>query len=156
MYAGSRKLWKSPKSPCIWRRAVQSLPWIEEWCRNYPGHVLYGEVVPTQEKYRYGCAPGEIKFFVFDIRTPKDDWISWTDRTKYLLPHLENNWVPIVDERLFHEKTILQMAEGKSEVSGANHIREGVVVRPKIERHVKGLGRLQLKAVSNQFLEGDK
>jgi hypothetical protein len=37
MYAGSRKLWKAPTSPCIWRRVLAQHPWIEEWCRANPG-----------------------------------------------------------------------------------------------------------------------
>ena len=35
------------------------------------------------------------------------------------------------------------------------NIREGVVITPLIERHVRGLGRLQLKLVSNAYLEKD-
>lgn len=42
--------------------------------------------------------------------------------------------------------------DGKSAVDGKT-LREGFVIRPVKERHVRGLGRLILKVVSNQFLE---
>lgn len=37
----------------------------------------------------------------------------------------------------------------------ANIIREGVVIKTVPERHVRGVGRCQLKIVSNVFLEKD-
>jgi len=55
----------------------------------------------------------------------------------------------------FDENLIKSLAEGKSTVKGTAHIREGCVIRPETERQVHNLGRLQLKIVSNQFLEKD-
>jgi len=48
-----------------------------------------------------------------------------------------------------------ELADGKTTVPGAKGIREGFVIRPVKERHVRGLGRLILKVVSNSFLEKD-
>jgi hypothetical protein len=44
--------------------------------------------------------------------------------------------------------------DGKSAVDGKT-MREGFVIRPVKERHVRGLRRLILKVVSNSFLEKD-
>ncbi len=81
MHAGSRTLWKSPKSSCIWRKALVQNTWIEQWCRDNEGYALYGEVVPTQRGFNYGCKEGEIKFFVFDIRSPQGEWLDKYGRT---------------------------------------------------------------------------
>src|ERR1700676_1126095 len=91
MYAGSRTQWKSEKANCIWRNVLKTQPWIEEWCRAYPGYGLYGEVTPTQgEKFQYGNA--EPQLFIFDIRTPEGTWISREELARY---DTSLTWVPV-------------------------------------------------------------
>jgi len=143
MYAGSRKLWKSAKSSCIWRKALTQHPWIEEWCRAHEGQTLFGEVVPTQAGFEYGCKDGEAKFFAFDIYTENGQWE---------FPNVVGN-VPVLYQGPYNAEEIKGTVDGESTVPGARHIREGVVVRPVPERYVTGLGRLHLKLVSNKFLE---
>lgn len=162
-YAGSRTLWKSEKSSCVWRKALEQNPWIEEWCRANEGHTLYGEVTPTQGSFDYGCKSGEVKFFAFDVRTPEGEWIKpWmVDRatvsrtTRYPQQLYWTRMVPPLYQGPFDLEIIKKFVDGPSTVPGAKHIREGVVVAPAEERHVTGLGRLQLKIVSNAFLEKD-
>lgn len=149
MYAGSRQLWKSEKSNCIWRKVLEQHPWIEEWCRTHPGYTIFGEVVPTQGKFTYGCKPGETKFFVFDILSPSGEWTRPSD----LMVGGIKSQVPLLYAWQFDEQKIRKLADGFSAVVGADQIREGVVIRATPERHVRGIGRLQLKIVSNQFLE---
>jgi len=54
-----------------------------------------------------------------------------------------------------------RLAEGPSlvkgnEAPGLRPFREGIVIRPAFEeRSIRGLGRVQLKLVSNTFLEKD-
>ena len=150
MFAGSRKLWKSPSSKCIWRKVLEQHPWIEEWCRLHPDFTLYGEVVPTQKGYDYGCKDGQTKFFVFDILTPDGKWVDLASRGGVIQEHR----VPLLysGEYLTY---LLTLAEGPSKVEGAKHIREGVVIRPIVERESRNLGRVQLKVVSLAFLEKD-
>lgn len=159
MHAGSRKLWKSKASKCIWRKVLEQHPWIEKWCKANPEYALYGEVCPTQKNFNYGCKDGETKFFVFDILKPDGTWMDWFeqfyDAQFYALyPELQQHWVPIHNGALlFNVDNIKKLVDGPSLVEGAKHIREGAVIRPVKERHVPGLGRLQLKIVSNAFLE---
>ena len=158
MYAGSRKLWKSPNSNCIWRKALDQHSWIEQWCRVHEGYTLYGEVVPTQKGYDYGTQSGETKFFVFDVLSPEGEWLgqeelygaSEADSISLKTPALD--WVPTLYIGEFDEEKIKKFVDGPSAVVGANHPREGVVIRPIVGRepHIRGLGRLQLKIVSNQ------
>ena len=156
MYAGSRQLWKSEKSGCIWRKCLAQHPWIEEWCRTHEGYTLFGEVVPTQkfkggQAVNYGAAAGEILFFIFDFLSPEGEWVAWD----WAQVHTEAPYtvVPILYVGPFDEGVIRKLADGPSQVPGAQHIREGCVIRAVPGRHVTGLGRLQLKIVSNEFLE---
>jgi hypothetical protein len=49
----------------------------------------------------------------------------------------------------------MPLVSGPSTVHGAKHIREGIVIKSAKEIRVPGLGRLQLKVVSNEFLAKD-
>jgi hypothetical protein len=153
MFAGSRTQWKAVTANCIWRKVLQAQPWIEEWCRAHPGYGLYGETTPTQgEKFEYGSK--EPQFFTFDIRTPEGMWVS-LDADKYLFAGPKVNWVPVLYTGPFDWEVIKTFVDGQTAVPGAKGIREGIVIRPFKERHVRGLGRLILKVVSNTFLDKD-
>jgi hypothetical protein len=54
----------------------------------------------------------------------------------------------------FDLEAILRHAEGNSLIPGANHIREGVVIRPLKERTHLEIDRVNLKVVGNGYLEG--
>ena len=151
MYAGSRTLWKSPTSNCIWRKALKANPWIEEWCRANEGHVLWGEVTPTQGGYEYGSK--EPQFFVFDIRKPDGRWVECGEDLDTTL--LTGHVVPFLYDGPFDLEEIKTLVDGPSTVPGAKNIREGVVIKSDPERHVRGVGRAQLKIVSLEFLEKD-
>lgn len=148
MYAGSRTQWKNENSTCIWRKALAQRPDIEEWCKAYEGYVLYGEVVPTQGNgFTYGTDKDEIDFYAFDVLTPEDTWV-WPGNLGFA-------WtVPILYSGSYDE-ALLKMADGNSLVPGAKHIREGIVIRAINQRHVRGLNKVQLKVISNKFLEKD-
>lgn len=150
MYVGSRNFWKAPKSACVWRKALAQHSWIEEYCRANEGNILYGEVVPTQKGWRYGCDEGETNFFVFDIRDgltgeylPKQATMKTGGITR----------VPVIFEGVYGEGFA---ADGPSLVKDAKTNREGIVITvTDPTRWQRGLGRIQLKQVSNAFLEKD-
>ena len=77
MHIGSRKLWKKLTSNTVWNKCLEQNPWIETWCREHPSYVLYGETVPTQGRFTYGCEQGRVKFFIFDILTPEGKWLDY-------------------------------------------------------------------------------
>ena len=152
MYAGSRTLWKSENSGCIWRQNLKVNPWIEEWCRAHEGYVIWGEVTPTQGKYDYGSK--DIQFFVFDVRHPSGYWLDATNDDG-ILTHLQAHSVPELYNGPYDLEAIKKLVDGPSTVRGAKHIREGVVIKTAKERHQRGVGRCQLKIVSNAYLEKD-
>lgn len=156
MFAGSSGKWRAENSPCVWRKALKQNPWIEGWCRANEGAILYGEVVPTQKGYPYGCKDGEVKFFVFDIRNadgeylPKDDLLhgSWST-----LPGIKT--VPLLYFGRYTHSVVVKLIDGTSIIDGKTQ-REGVVITvADPERWERGIGRVQLKWKSNLFLEKD-
>lgn len=147
MYAGSRTQWKSATSTCVWRKALAQHPEIEEWCIANEGHVLYGEVAPTQKGFNYGVKNGEVGFFAFDVLKPDGTW-TWPGNLGFAPT------VPVIVLGPYMD-LMLREADGKSLVPGANHIREGIVIRAVNQRYVRGLGKVQLKVVSNTFLSKD-
>jgi len=151
MHVGSKNLWKSEKSTCIWRRALKELPWIEEWCRLNPLCTLYGEVVPTQKGYTYGTDETfPVKFFAFDVLLPEG---RWEDKKVFEFTVPVNAKVPLLYQGPYDAAKLKELAEGKSLAPGAKHIREGIVISSTMERQVRGLGRAQLKLKSMAFLE---
>ena len=48
--------------------------------------------------------------------------------------------------------TVAAYAEGPSQVPGADHVREGCVIKPASERTHPDLGRVQLKIVGIEYL----
>jgi hypothetical protein len=157
-YAASRNYWKAPNSPCVWRKALDQNPWIGEWCRSNEGSVLYGEVVPTQKGYLYGCKPGEVKFFPFDGRNAADD-MNYFPKAEFL-HGLTSEYgdrgcirVPILAEGAYHVDAVKGAVDGISAVDGKTQ-REGIVITVKDPNRVaRGIGRVQLKWKSNAFLE---
>lgn len=162
MYAGSRNQWKAPGSNSLWHRALADNEWIEEWCREHEGKALYGEIVPTQGKFDYGVPRDKtgkvtrIDFYAFDVRDG-DKWWEYREFADDLMAgHVTNaRTVPMVYIGPYYCGLLDTFVDGDSWVHGARHLREGIVVKTTIERSVRGLGRAQLKLVSNKFLEKD-
>jgi hypothetical protein len=153
-YAGSRNQWKAEGSKCIFRKVLQEQPWIGEFCQAHPGYVLWGELTPTQKGYEYGSSKPQL--FVFDVRSPEGKWLDvGKPENARIMWELADHYVPMLYEGMFDLDQLKALADGPSQVNGAKSIREGIVIKAVPERHVRGLGRAQLKVVSNKFLEKD-
>jgi hypothetical protein len=61
--------------------------------------------------------------------------------------------VPILYQGPYNLEEIKKHVDGTSKVPGAKHIREGVVIKTQVEGHARGIGRKQMKIVSNAYLE---
>ncbi|WP_328482843.1 RNA ligase (ATP) [Streptomyces sp. NBC_00377] len=91
-------------------------------------------------------------YAVFDVSADIDGTVRWLDAA-----HLLDGELPLVP-RLFEgpydSERVLEIASGRETVSGRGlHLREGVVIRPAVERYspVTG-GRAIAKAVSGAYL----
>jgi hypothetical protein len=162
-YAGSRNQWKAPGSNSLWHRALADNEWIEAWCREHEGYALYGEITPTQKAFTYGAkldkngSPTKIRFFAFDVLDPTGEWWDYRKFSFDLTAGqvTEAEVVPHLYIGPYYDGLLEKFVDGPSFVHGAGHIREGVVAKTTTERTQRGLGRTQLKLVSNKFLEKD-
>ena len=150
-FVGSRTNWMQQDDNCLWWKLLEFHPEIEEWCRNHSDMVLYGEAFGQVQNLKYGCDKGGLKFIAFDI-LDHGQWLSF-DNAMAIKGDLP--WAPLLHKGPFNSEKILELAEGNSSIVGANHCREGVVVKPTVERNDFNLGRVQLKIISNRYLTKD-
>jgi RNA ligase (TIGR02306 family) len=162
MYCGSRTQWKtkpgtempdgqiSPNN--AWWSALEQNPWIEEFCKQNPGVVLYGEVVGPgiQKGFHYGHKQDSVGFYVFDI-LENNNWINNNEFRNEKYSCLK--FVPTLYEGPFLFDEIAKLAELTENFNNANHIREGVVIKVHNERYERSVGRVAFKHVSNNYLE---
>jgi RNA ligase (TIGR02306 family) len=150
MHVRSRGEWKAEGENVFWR-AFKSDPHIEEFCRANPNYLVCGEAYgQVQKGFNYGCKPGEVKFACFDIQRPDRTYLGY-DEFKETVKTFKIPSVPVVAEMNYDYDAILQLAEGQSLIG--SHIREGVVVKPVVERNDYHHGRVFMKIVSNKYLE---
>lgn len=133
---------------------------------------LFGEVIPVQSGYSYGEFKPTVR--LFDVRL---NGISIPyDKVSDILRNL---WVPIIYDGplnltekeviIFEDvevgirktkidyilsKEVIDLCKGKELVSGKElHIREGVVLRPYIDRFAKDRTKLRLKIINPSYKE---
>jgi RNA ligase (TIGR02306 family) len=151
----------------MWWKALAGTPSLRKFCEENPGMVVYGEVYGAVQDLPYGHKKGQVSFVAFDVM--KDGrWMDAVDGRLFL----EQYGVPQVP--LFNKRTeavssadnvepipydfdqIAAMAEGKTLMPNDNHVREGVVVKPFVERWNPTIGRVILKVVGAGYLERSK
>lgn len=148
MWCGSKNEWKKYDEENLWWRTLAQNPWLENYCRNHPGDVVYGEVFGNVQSLKYGLKMGHYQIRVFDILR-EGKFLPYD----MLFDSTELQCVPSLGVHSFNLEKLKTMAEGDSLIAGANHIREGIVVRPIVDRFTYEIGRLQLKIISNAYLE---
>lgn len=139
-----------PKRSVFWM-PIEQQPELERFCRDNPNYVIFGENAGNNPGYRYGCKPGQVRFFVFDILLPNgefadsDTMLSLCSKYGLLTAPVLATGIPLDYE------TIVKYSEGKTE-TGDSHIREGCVVRPIKERRHPKYGRTLLKIINIDYL----
>lgn len=134
-----------------WWDIYTKTPQIKHFCTDNPGYCLYGEIYGMQKNFAYNASPQNIKFACFDILKPDGKWMDYEDWLKmvikYTLP-----CVPYMGVHEFNVEKLIEMAEGITYM-GNTHMREGIVIKPLVERWHEKLGRVCLKLVSHSYLE---
>ena len=151
IHCGSRDEWKRSDEKIVWWRILKFCPWIEKFCHEHPDLVVYGEVYGKVQKLRYGL-PNEVRLAVFDL-WDKSRFLDY-DEAREVGKDLV--WVPEVYRGAFNWAKLKELSNGNSLIPGANHVREGIVVKPVKERTHIEIGRVQLKIVSDEYLEKEK
>jgi len=150
MHVGSRTIWFNPEAKeSSWWKILEKYPKLQQLCLENPGVVPYGEIIGYVEghstKRRYGLPAGEIDYYMFDV-LKGTEFLKWSE-AEALAKKYEIKRVPLVAELPFDFEKIMALADGASLIPGAKHAREGIVVRPVIERQELA-GRAVLKIVS--------
>jgi RNA ligase (TIGR02306 family) len=109
---------------------------------------IHGEVVGVQD-LKYGHVNGDIGFYAFDIRI-NGEYVD-ADVFDALCSQLDIPRVPEVYRGPYSYDTCAKLATGKTTI-GADHILEGVVVKPIRERYDNLAGRVQFKFISEDYL----
>jgi RNA ligase (TIGR02306 family) len=143
MHVGSHKYWKRPDVPCLWLRVLEQYPSLEKYCRDNPDTVVYGEIYGMQKGMKYGLTDGEVRLAVFDI-FHKGKWFN-AQKVETTCRKNDIPVVPVLGVYHFNFKEFLELAEGDSLIAGANHFREGIVVKPMRERWEARCGRVKGK-----------
>ena len=87
-------------------------------------------------------------FDVMEIKTKR--YLDFSEahlKWEYGMP----GWVPIIYKGPWKPE-LRSLAEGPSTVPGANHVREGIVIKPVIERWDERIGRVILKLHGEGYL----
>ncbi|HEX7662077.1 MAG TPA: RNA ligase (ATP) [Pseudonocardiaceae bacterium] len=120
---------------------------------------IYGEVYGAGiQDLTYGVRrnTGKPGYAVFDIRVDRHGELSWLsqDEVTAVTTELGLPMVPRLYEGPFDMAAVLPIANGREQISGTEaNIREGVVVRPLLERYSDVLaGRTIIKIVSDGYL----
>jgi hypothetical protein len=133
--------------------------WLQRLCKQNEDCIVYGETFGNVQSLKYGAVGGQYFFRVFDIMTPKG-YMNHLDKIAVLKKAVVREWtdcyVPILYTGPYTPALIDQFASGPSLIPGANHVREGIVIKPLIETWDISVGRLILKAVSADYLSKDK
>ena len=152
LWVGSRTNIKREDPTSIWWQAARHHN-IAEKLAGKDDIVVYGEVYGQVQDLRYGV-PSGCRFVAFDV--------FHRPRGVFLGP-LESDWSAIFDIPTVTQLGVIRpadmapadlwaLAEGPSLRPGANHIREGIVFRPRQERWHPKLGRVILKLVGEGYL----
>jgi len=167
MWCGSRTQWKMRPGSMIfpagdaepievkqnaWWAANEQNPWLEAWCKDHPGVVLYAEVFgpQIQRGFHYGLANNQFGVVIFDIL--RDN--RWVVNSEFSHPDYAGlNFLPVLYAGPNDPKVIAELAEQNETFNSAGHVREGVVVKVVNERRNYDIGRVALKYVSNRYLE---
>jgi RNA ligase (TIGR02306 family) len=118
--------------------------------QGYKQAIVYGEVYGQGiQAYTYG--EKRLNFRAFDlmldgIYIDYSTFKSWCDKHQV-------EQVPLIYEGAFSLDIIKQLSDGNSLIGG-NHGREGVVVKPIVERSDPKSGRVILKYIGDRYLFG--
>lgn len=138
-----------------WRHSPGNLYWeaakqydLANKLRECPGVVVYGEVYGQVQDMKYDSKPGQRWLALFDIYGSGRAWLAHHN-FRWLANDLGLPVVPTLYEGPFDLALIEKLSDGKSAL--ASHFREGVVVKPQVERTDPTIGRVILKWVGQTY-----
>lgn len=127
--------------------------YVEQKYGNVPFYIL-GEIFGKGiQDLTYGT--NEPTFRAFDVYVGQPGtgrYLGYTDFVQFC-QYVGVDRVPVVYTGSFSKEIMEEMTSGKEVISGKEaNIREGIVIKPIVERYDVELGRVVLKSISEQYL----
>jgi RNA ligase (TIGR02306 family) len=149
LWVGSHKEVKREcKESAYWKAAVQID--LARRLETMPSIAIYGEVYGWVQDLRYGHTPGKVSLVLFDAMDLSTLRYLDVDDFLVLAKKFELPTVPILYRGPW-KQDLRALAEGKT-MLGADHVREGFVVRPLKERFDERIQRVVLKYHGEGYL----
>lgn len=122
---------------------------VETMGESHRQFILYGEVYGSKiQDLHYGCR-GALGFRAFDILA--DGKFLNADDFFAVCARFGVETVPVLYRGEYSLEKVRELSAGNTTLSD-NHIREGVVVKPIVERTDPKIGRVALKYIGDQYL----
>lgn len=148
---------KGESTSSIWWKTLNNSPELQKFLKENQDMVAFGEVYGMNPQHLYGCnkSKGEIKLALFDIKQRTEHGWRWLNhdecmalKDKYNLP-----WVPVLGIFKYDMDELKKMSSGPSLMpKPEGDIREGIVVKPLVERMYNITDRVIVKFVSPEYL----
>lgn len=153
LHVGSRTRFKKADAPVTWNQVAVHYG-LAEKLAAHPGVAIYGETYGNNTDMAYGVMRPEIdRLVLFDALDTKTR--RWFDVDEFLA-FAAALGLPVVPTlyRGPWSPDLTSLAEGKTTMPmpGATHVREGIVVKPLIERVDRRIGRVFLKLAGEGYL----
>lgn len=152
LHVASRTRFKKPDVDGCWANVARRYE-LAEKLSVFPGVAIYGETYGNNTDMAYGVKRSEegdrlVLFDALDTRTGR-----WFDVDEFL-SFAERLGLPIVPTlyRGPWSHDLAALCEGKTTMPGADHVREGIVVKPLFERTHRAVGRVFLKMAGEGYL----
>ena len=150
LWCASHHNWKKSSPDIVWWKAAEQYK-LTDVLASCQDLGLYGEVYGRVQDLHYGAGQNDLflAFFdAWDLKTKRYlDYDEFKTRTEAL--HLPT--VPVLYRGPWSPE-LRSYAEGPSTVPSANHVREGMVIRPAKERWDDRIGRVVLKIHGEGYL----
>lgn len=143
-------------SRTTWRTNLGDNTWVQmakkyDLSRLPEGAILRGEIVgPGIQDLHYGAKEPEL--YVFDVQDFATRKYWSRDQVYGLCSRLDIPMVPMLYAGPYDAEKVGALAEGKTTLPGADHVREGIVIRPGVERHDMHFGRVIVKLVGQGYM----
>lgn len=161
IYIGSRNRWVEDDNQNDFSQTFRQHPGIEDFIRDNPGTVIYGESYGKIKGFDYGIKQGRsgntpnFGFVAFDILR-NDGWVDYHEFAD-LMEKYNILTPPVLYEGVFDIDKLTEIVETDSRLSWfhsgkkTNHIMEGAVIRTVTEKFDMRHGRCQGKLVSLRY-----
>lgn len=150
LWVGSHNGIKAENNDSLWWKIAHAEN-LAERLAAFPDKIVFGEAYGQVQDLKYGTTQNQYKIGVFDIMDLNTRKYLDVDEYLEMVGKLGLPAVPMLHRGPWSE-SLRDLSNGPSNVAGADHMREGIVIRPIKERWDDGLGRVILKLIGEDYL----